>query len=111
MPLLLGDEACYREALPEFPLQARIETLRRNVALALGNSGDAAAVPPLATALSTFSPPVRGCAGWALGHLSGDDARAALERALEHEEDEAVRTETGEALAATQEQGGRRHAE
>ena len=100
IPLLLGDEAYYRQALPEFPLQAGIDTLRRNVAIALGNSGDPAAVPPLVEALGLGPPKVRGAVAWALGRLGGPDARDALRRAAETEQDETVREEIREALRA-----------
>jgi epoxyqueuosine reductase len=71
--------------------------LRRNVAVALGNSGDPAAIPALREALCDPEPLIRGHAAWALGRM-GEEARAALEEALEVEEDEGVREEITTAL-------------
>ena len=72
--------------------------LARNAAVALGNSGDPGAVPPLCRALARHSSAlVRGHAAWALGRLGGDAARAALERALE-DDDPSVRDEARQAL-------------
>jgi epoxyqueuosine reductase len=46
------------------------DQIRRNVAVALGNSGDARAIPPLTQLLTAPSPLVRGHAAWALGALA-----------------------------------------
>lgn len=67
--------------------------LLRNVCVALGNSGDPAAVPPLVRALTHEEPLVRGHAAWALGRLGGGEAIAGLAGALEQETDEWVRDE------------------
>lgn len=72
--------------------------LLRNVCVALGNSGDPVAIPPLGRALSHEEPLVRGHAAWALGRLGGEHALAALRSSLLTEEDEWVREEL---LAAT----------
>jgi epoxyqueuosine reductase len=56
--------------------------LQRNAAVALGNSRDSGAVPPLIEALRDRKPLVRGHAAWALGELgalTGDQGKAALE--------------------------------
>jgi epoxyqueuosine reductase len=55
--------------------------LLRNVAVALGNSGNPDAVPALAAALADPEPLVRGHAAWALGRVGGGAARRALEAA------------------------------
>jgi epoxyqueuosine reductase len=66
----------------------------RNVAVALGNAGDAAAVPALAEACQHDPEPlVRGHAAWALGSLGGEQARLALESAARTEADPAVQVE------------------
>ena len=71
----------------------------RNVAVALGNVGDARAVPALARVLRDDPDPfVRGHAAWALGRIGGDEARSALERAAEAECDPAAASEIGYAL-------------
>jgi epoxyqueuosine reductase len=68
----------------------------RNVCIALGNSGDPAAVPGLEKALEHDEPLVRAHAAWALGRLG---AGAALERRLPLEATEEVREEIGAALS------------
>jgi epoxyqueuosine reductase len=67
--------------------------LLRNVCVALGNSGDPAAVPALIRALSHEEPLVRGHAAWALGRLGGPEAIAGLNIALATEPEEWVREE------------------
>ncbi len=79
-------------------LRAKRRGLLRNVAVALGNSGDPAAVPVLSAALEDPEPLVRGHAAWALGRIGGARARAGLERRLPVEPDEYVRGEIGAAL-------------
>jgi epoxyqueuosine reductase len=110
IPLLLGDESYFRAVLPEFALRAGIDTLRRNVAIALGNSGDPAAVPPLLQALTTCHVQTRAAAAWALGTLGGCEARQGLVAALRQESDLGVREEIQEALAALGGKTGVTHA-
>ncbi|MHB1418264.1 MAG: tRNA epoxyqueuosine(34) reductase QueG [Bacillota bacterium] len=52
----------------------------RNGVVALGNSGDIMAIPPLIKALAHPSPVIRGHAAWALGRIGGKEARQALEQ-------------------------------
>ncbi|MCW5893667.1 MAG: tRNA epoxyqueuosine(34) reductase QueG [bacterium] len=74
--------------------------LLRNVCVALGNTGNPAAVPALAGALASDPEAlVRGHAAWGLGRLGGAPARRALERAR-RDGDGAVRDEVDAALAA-----------
>jgi epoxyqueuosine reductase len=70
----------------------------RNVAVALGNSGDRRAVPVLVRAMGDSEPLVRGHAAWALGRVGGEGARKGLEEALEREVDGYVRDEIAGAL-------------
>ncbi len=77
--------------------------LLRNVAVALGNSGDQSAVPHLVEALVDEEPLVRGHAAWALGRLGGTSARQALESALASEQCEEVVTEIRDALDSVNE--------
>ncbi len=72
--------------------------LLRNVCVALGNAGDASAVPALSRALADRHPLIRAHAAWALGRLGG---RAALDAALPAERDADVREEIEAALAAS----------
>jgi epoxyqueuosine reductase len=95
IPLLLGDEAYYRESVLEFPLQAGVDTLRRNAAIAAGNSGDPAVVPGLIACLASEHVLTRVAAAWALGQIGGAEATAALRARLAREEDVEVREEIG----------------
>lgn len=71
----------------------------RNAAVALGNSGHAAAVPALAGALvNDHEPMVRGHAAWALGQLGGVQAEQGLNLALMTETDKNVLVEIHSAL-------------
>jgi len=63
----------------------------RNVAVALGNSGDPRAVPVLANALQHDPEPlVRGHAAWALGQIGGVKAEQVLQHALQVETEPTV---------------------
>jgi epoxyqueuosine reductase len=73
--------------------------LRRNAAVALGNSLDRASVPALVRALAADAVAmVRGHAAWALGRIASPAALAALAIAADEETDPEVRLEIGEAL-------------
>lgn len=73
--------------------------LRRNAAVALGNSLDRAAVPPLRKALHQDPHPlVRGHSAWALGRIGSPAAIAALNMRLSIEPDSDVRAEIRAAL-------------
>jgi len=74
------------------------DVLQRNVAIALGNTGDPAAIPALVELLTSPYPLVRAHAAWALGQL-GDGA--ALEAALAVETDAEVRAELTAAVSRT----------
>lgn len=63
-------------------------TIQRNAVIALGNSGDRSAVPPLIRLLNSDPrPEIRLHTAWALGSLGGRPARRALETAREKEKD------------------------
>jgi epoxyqueuosine reductase len=71
----------------------------RNVAVALGNAGDAAAVPALSeTLLHDSEALIRGHAAWALGRIGGEPAQQALEAARDQEPDPYVQEEILAAL-------------
>jgi len=74
------------------------EVLQRNVAIALGNTGDPAAVPALGELLASRFAIVRTHAAWALGQLG---ARALLDAALRVETDADVRAELTAAVSRT----------
>jgi epoxyqueuosine reductase len=101
--LLELDEARYAERFHGTALtRAKRDGLRRNAAVALGNTGGPGAAPPLTRALNDESALLRGHAAWALGRI-GDaaaqralDARAAIERdGWVQEEIQAARAECG----------------
>lgn len=99
IPLLELTPEEYRETFRRSPVKrARWEGLLRNVCVALGNSGDPAAVPALARALDHEEPLVRGHAAWALGRLGGLPARDALHRRRDLETEDWVREEIEAAL-------------
>ncbi|MDQ3328354.1 MAG: tRNA epoxyqueuosine(34) reductase QueG [Chloroflexota bacterium] len=75
--------------------------LLRNVAVALGNSGDPQALPALVHALNDHEPLVRGHVAWALGQFPCEASRCALEAALGRETDPWVREEIAASLATT----------
>ena len=73
--------------------------LLRNAAIALGNSGNPAAIPILSRTLDSEPEPlVRAHAAWALGRLGGPRARLILDRTRTREPDPAVQNEIEMAL-------------
>jgi epoxyqueuosine reductase len=79
-------------------MRARRNGMLRNVAVALGNWGDEAALPALANALSDSEPLVRAHAAWALGQIDIPAARSALEAHRHTESDESVKREISDSL-------------
>ncbi len=78
----------------------------RNLAVALGNSGDPAVVADLAHTLAQEPEPLaRGHAAWALGQLRGDAAHRALLETAQTELDPYVLEEITGALTQTQPNG------
>lgn len=71
----------------------------RNIAVALGNTGDQDAIPALIQALNDNEPLVRGHTAWALGQLGGKQAQHALESANRIEENRFVLAEIQHALS------------
>jgi epoxyqueuosine reductase len=102
LSLLNMTEEEFREWFRGSPLKrAKRSGLRRNVAVALGNLGDPAALPELCAALGDESDPlVRGHAAWALGRLGTETARLSLQERLTGERNPWVREEISLALAA-----------
>ncbi|MCW5853816.1 MAG: tRNA epoxyqueuosine(34) reductase QueG, partial [Anaerolineae bacterium] len=94
VPLLRMSETEFNQTFQGSPIRrAKWVGLRRNVCIALGNSGDSAAVPALVQALNSEPALVRGHAAWALGRLGGVGAREALVARQAVETDEWVREE------------------
>jgi epoxyqueuosine reductase len=98
--LALDEDAFHARFAHSAVRRARRAGLLRNVAVALGNSQNPAAVPPLTGALHDPEPLVRAHAAWALGRIGGAGARRALERARQRERDAEVREEIDAACAA-----------
>ena len=85
------DEAGFRAVFAGSPVKrAGYESFIRNVAIAIGNSGDASLVPSLLDLLGHASPTIRGAAIWGLDRL--DSALFAVEKAhrMEGETDASV---------------------
>jgi len=72
--------------------------IQRNAAIALGNSGDEAAIGPLSKALQDQQELVRRYSAWALGRIGGKKGKAALEKTLAGERESAVADEIKAAL-------------
>ena len=97
--LLEMTEEQFRERFQNSPIKrAKRVGLQRNACVALGNSGDAAAVPALARALRDGESLVRGHSAWALGRIGGQNAIEALEGALSLEQEPRVVEEIDAAL-------------
>ena len=98
--LLQMTEEEFRERFRNSPIKrAKRIGLQRNACVALGNTGDAAAVPALSEALADGEPLVRGHAAWALGRIGGPEAEGSLAGALALETDTQVTHEIEAALA------------
>ncbi len=104
MPLMpdlmaLDDAAFSRRFTKSAIKRAKRRGLLRNVAVALGNSGNREAVPVLAHAMEHEPEPlVRSHAAWALGALGGPIARRSLELRRKGESDSDTATEIASAL-------------
>ncbi len=97
--LMRLDADGFRHRFRHSPVRrAKYAGFLRNVAIALGNSGDPASVPVLAERLSDDEPLVRGHCAWALGQLGGAVAHDALDTARAVEADGWVSEEIRMAL-------------
>jgi epoxyqueuosine reductase len=100
--LALDDAGFSRRFSRSAVKRAKRRGLLRNVAVALGNTGNRDAVPHLARALESEPDAlVRGHAAWALGTIGGARARDALERARTRETDRDALVEIDAALGNT----------
>ncbi|NLA10744.1 MAG: epoxyqueuosine reductase [Firmicutes bacterium] len=98
--LLLMDEQFYRSRVQPL-LYGYIwekKFLQRNAAIALGNSGDEAALKHLRLSLGDEEPLVRRYSAWAAGRIGGGKGRKLLERQLKSESDPGVLSEIRIAL-------------
>lgn len=86
--LMALDDAGFRERFRKSPVK-RIKRrgLLRNVAVAMGNSGDASAIPVLKKALQDTEPLIRAHVVWALGELLGTEAVSTIRNILANEID------------------------
>jgi len=92
--LMQMDDEAFRKRFKKSPVKrTKRRGLLRNVAVALGNSGDSSAVDPLTGALSDCESIIRAHAVWALGELLGDKALPILDKNLADEEEEIVKDE------------------
>lgn len=108
LELLALDDDAFRARFKGSPIKrTKRRGLLRNVCVALGNSGDARAVPALIRALHDHEPLIRGHAAWALGRLGGEEAMAALTAAFAAEEDAWARGELENALSENAPDAGR----
>jgi len=89
----LNDEV-FRKRFKKSPIKrTKRRGLLRNVAVALGNSGNLSAVGPLINALSDHEPLIRAHAIWALGELLGKKALPIFNKILTNEEEDIVKNE------------------
>jgi epoxyqueuosine reductase len=101
------DEATFRARFRDSPiLRIKRRGLLRNLAVALGNSGDRGAAPVLLEALRDDEPLIRAHVVWALGELLGAEALPAVRQRLVGEKetivlDEIRRLESGDGGATT----------
>ena len=103
IPLLSLTEAEFRQRFRGSPiLRAKRRGFLRNVAVALGNLKCQEAMPALIAALDDVEPLVRSHVAWALGEMGTVPAGDALQRRLEFEGDDAVRSEIVAAIAQLQ---------
>lgn len=99
--LLALDDDGFRRRFGQSALRrTKRRGLLRNATVAMGNSGNPAAIPALATTLAAEPEAlVRAHAAWALGRFDAPAARKALEQARPRESDAAVGEEITLALA------------
>ena len=89
----LNDEA-FRKRFKKSPVKrTKRRGLLRNVAVALGNSGNLSAVSTLIDALSDHEPLIRAHVIWALGELLGKKALPILNETLTNEKEDIVKNE------------------
>lgn len=97
--LLSMDRDEYTERFRGSPMKrAKLEGLQRNVAVAMGNSGEKRYVSALIRVLSQGSPLLRRHVAWALGRIGGAEAAEALLDSSRSEAEPGVRDEIRRAI-------------
>jgi len=97
--VLAADEGDLRSLCAGTPLlRPKVDGLKRNVAVAMGNRRDPRYIADLAEALESGSPRVRRHGAWALGEIGTAEAKQILQQALEAEADPDQRRELESAL-------------
>jgi epoxyqueuosine reductase len=98
--LIQFDEEMFRRRFKGSPIK-RIKRrgLLRNVAVALGNSKNPKAIPPLLRVLNDKEPLIRAHAVWALGELSGPEVIPVIRKKLNNENEDIVLTELERVVA------------
>lgn len=104
--LLEMNEADFASRFQGSPMRrAKLEGLKRNVAVTMGRIGDSRHIPSLRAALGSASAVVRTHVAWALGRFEDSLAVEALKEALKHEKEGSVRAEIIAALGAESDDG------
>ena len=99
--LMALDDEAFRARYRRTPIwRTKRRGLLRNAAIALGNVGDASALPVLTAALADHEPLVRAHAAWAIGQIGDPGGRDPLLTARSHETNLDVQVEIDQALAA-----------
>lgn len=83
-----------------------VRTWQRNALIALGNCGDAAAVPQILPFVTSARAELRVSAAWALVQIGSEEALAAVARAIDKEVDDTVRADMVACLATKGMHGG-----
>ena len=102
LSVLTAPDGELRATFRDSPLsRPKVEGLKRNAAIAMGNRGDPVYLDALSQALTGGSPLVRSHCAWALGRMGTPEAVAVLRAALGSEEDVVVFGELEAALSRT----------
>jgi len=92
--LMRMDDEAFRNRFKKSPVKrTKRRGLLRNVAVALGNSGNLSAVSPLTKALLDYEPLIRAHAVWALGELLAEKSLSIIDDNLTEEKEEIVKNE------------------
>ena len=98
--LIQIDGETFRQRFKGSPInRIKRRGLLRNVAIALGNSGNPQAIPPLIKVLDDEEPLIRAHAVWALGELSGPNIVSIIQEKLGNEQDDNVLEELERVVA------------